>query len=196
MCDEITDSDLETATDAARALASGIRRKRPDGWAVHWGRRRVRVLEFTLANVYRPDWHEMTEDYRTERYRPLRDKMAAGLPPSGQWRQFASHSGSGAHMQRHSGPLHLRHWTSRLPGWSIITRYHDHPCPPVLRGCNRQSAAAVGARFWRRQERGWQRRTSTHSEHRNCQKGRRSGLGSTMGHCECLWGKEKWNGAM
>jgi hypothetical protein len=82
MCDEITDSDLETATDAERALASGIRRKRPDGWAVHWGRRRVRVLEFTRANDYRPDWHETTEDYKTERYRPLRDKMAAGLPPS------------------------------------------------------------------------------------------------------------------
>ena len=31
MCDEITDSDLETVTDAERALASGIRRKRPDG---------------------------------------------------------------------------------------------------------------------------------------------------------------------
>jgi hypothetical protein len=31
--------------------------------------------------------------------------------------------------------------------------------------CNRQSAAAVGARFWSGQERGWQRRTSTHSEH-------------------------------
>ena len=97
MCDEITDSDLpvETATDAERALASGIRRKRPDGWAVHWGRRRVRVLEFTRANDYRPDWHETTEDYKTERYQ------------------------SGAHMQRHSGPLHLRHWTSRRPGWSI-----------------------------------------------------------------------------
>jgi hypothetical protein len=39
------------------------------------------VLEFTRANDYRPDWHETTEDYKTERYRPLRDKMAAGLPP-------------------------------------------------------------------------------------------------------------------
>ncbi len=81
MCDEITDSDLETVTDAERALASGIRRKRPDGWAVHWGLRRVLVLEFTRANDYQQDWHEMTEDYKTERYRPLRDKMAAGLPP-------------------------------------------------------------------------------------------------------------------
>ena len=46
MWDEMTDRDLETATDAdsERALASGIRRKRPDGWAVHWGRRRVLVL--------------------------------------------------------------------------------------------------------------------------------------------------------
>jgi hypothetical protein len=55
--------------------------KRPDGWVVHWGRRRVQVLEFTRANDYRPDWHETTEGYKTERCRPLRDKMAAGLPP-------------------------------------------------------------------------------------------------------------------
>ncbi len=39
------------------------------------------MLEFTRANDYRPDWHEMTEDYKTERYRPLRDKIAAGLRP-------------------------------------------------------------------------------------------------------------------
>ena len=82
MCDGITDSDLETATDAERALASGIRRKRPDGWAVHWGRRRVRVREFTCVYDYRPDWHETTGDYKTERYRPLRDNMAAGLTPA------------------------------------------------------------------------------------------------------------------
>jgi hypothetical protein len=81
MCEEITDSYLETVTDAEQALASGIRRKRPDAWAVHWGRRRVRVLEFTRANDYLQDWHVTTEDYKTERYRPLRDKMAAGLQP-------------------------------------------------------------------------------------------------------------------
>lgn len=81
MCDELNDEDLETATEAERALTSGIRRKRPDAWAVHWGRRRVRILEFTRCNDYRPDWRETTEDYKTERYRPLRDKMAAALPP-------------------------------------------------------------------------------------------------------------------
>ena len=36
----------------------------------------------------------------------------------------------------------------------------------IQKRCNRQSAAAVGARFWSRQELVWQRRTSTHSEHR------------------------------
>ena len=51
------------------------------GRAVHWGRRRVRALEFIRTNDYRLDWHETTEDYKTERYRPLRDKMAGGLPP-------------------------------------------------------------------------------------------------------------------
>ncbi len=40
------------------------------------------MLEFTRANDYLPDWHETIEDYKTERYRPLRIKMAAGLPPT------------------------------------------------------------------------------------------------------------------
>ena len=79
MCDALMDCDLETATEAERALASGIRRKRPDGWAMHWGRHRVRILEFTRCNGYRQDWRETTEDYKTEQYQPLRDKMAAAL---------------------------------------------------------------------------------------------------------------------
>lgn len=80
MCDELTEQDLETATEAERALASGIRRKRPDGWAVHWNRRLVRILEFTRCNDYRPDWRETTEEYKTGRYQPLCDKMAEALP--------------------------------------------------------------------------------------------------------------------
>jgi hypothetical protein len=82
MCHDLMDCDLETATEAERALASGIRRKRSDGWAVHWGRRRIRILEFTRPNDYRPDWRLTTEDYKTERYQPLCDKMVAGLPPA------------------------------------------------------------------------------------------------------------------
>jgi ribonuclease HI len=80
MCDELTDGDLETATEAERALASSIRRKRPDGWAIHWGRRKIQILEFTRCNDYRLDWRELTEEYKSERYRLLRDKMAASLP--------------------------------------------------------------------------------------------------------------------
>ena len=81
MCDELTDGDLETATEAERELASGIRRKRPDGWAVHWGRRMIRIMEFTRCNDYRPDWRETTETYKTARYQGLRDKVKAALPP-------------------------------------------------------------------------------------------------------------------
>ena len=88
MCDELMDCDLEIATEAELALASGIRRKRPDGWAVHWGRRRVRILEFTRCNDNRSDWRETTEEYKTTRYQPLRDKMAAGLPPA--WSVYVS----------------------------------------------------------------------------------------------------------
>jgi hypothetical protein len=53
MCDELTDRDMAPEMDADPALASCIRRtrKRPDGWAVYWGRRRVRILEFTRPAV-------------------------------------------------------------------------------------------------------------------------------------------------
>jgi hypothetical protein len=38
------------------------------------------ILEFTRCNDYRPDWRESTEEYKSERYRLLLDKMAASLP--------------------------------------------------------------------------------------------------------------------
>ncbi len=80
MCDELTDGDLETATEADRALASSIRRKRPDRWAIHWGRRKVQILEFTRFNDNQLDWRETTEEYKSKRYRLVRDKIAASLP--------------------------------------------------------------------------------------------------------------------
>jgi hypothetical protein len=80
MCDDLTERDMAPEMDADPALASCIRRKRPDGWAVHWGRRSVRILEFTRCNDYRSDWREETEAYKTARYQPLRDRMLAALP--------------------------------------------------------------------------------------------------------------------
>ena len=48
--------------------------------------------------------------------------------------------------------------------WVLVQRTGQ--ASPIHKGRNRQSTAAVGARFWNRQERAWQRRTSMHSEHR------------------------------
>jgi hypothetical protein len=70
MRDELMDCYLETATEAQRALASGITLKRPDGWAVNWRRRRVRILEFTRCNDCRSDWRKTTEEYKTTLYQP------------------------------------------------------------------------------------------------------------------------------
>ncbi len=53
MCDELTYRDIAPKTDTDPALDSGIRRKRPDGWVLHWGRRTIRLLEFTRCNDYR-----------------------------------------------------------------------------------------------------------------------------------------------
>ena len=80
MCDELVEQDIMTDTGADLNLSSGIRRKRPDGWAVHWGRRLLRILEFTRCNDYRQDWRETTEQYKTGRYQPLRDRMTELLP--------------------------------------------------------------------------------------------------------------------
>ena len=56
VCDALMDHDQVTATEAERALATGVRRKRPDGWAVHWGRRRViGILEFNGCNDFVQD---------------------------------------------------------------------------------------------------------------------------------------------
>ncbi len=57
MFDYLTDGDPMTDTAAELSLASSIRRKRPDGWAVHWNRRMIRI------------------------HQPLRDRMTELLPP-------------------------------------------------------------------------------------------------------------------
>ena len=67
--------------------------------------------------------------------------------------------------------------------------------------CNRQSTAAVGARFWNRQERAWQRRTSTHRKHRrtvivDSDQLRATGTGSRSGKARAFGEKRKQNGAM
>ncbi len=77
---DLTDGDLMTNTAAELSLASGIRKKRQDGWAVHWNRRKIRILEFTHCNDSLPDWHT-TEQYKTGRYQPLCDRMTELLPP-------------------------------------------------------------------------------------------------------------------
>ena len=61
------------------ALSSSIRRKRPDAWAVHWGRRILYVLEFTRPNDWAGDWQDRADTYKEERYEPLRDKIAGLL---------------------------------------------------------------------------------------------------------------------
>ena len=83
MCDELLETDLEMpGRDTDLALTSGLRRKRPDGWGIHWGRRQIRILEFTRPNDYSLGWHAATDAYKLEKYRPLRDRIAGLLPDS------------------------------------------------------------------------------------------------------------------
>ena len=79
MCDELGE-DNPVLPDAVVAFTLGIRRKRPDAWAVHWGRRVLYVLEFTGPNDCADDWQTRTDTHKTELYTLLRDKVAALLP--------------------------------------------------------------------------------------------------------------------
>ncbi len=45
MCDDLRGHDLTTNTAVDLSLVSVIQRKLPDGWAVHWGRHMIRILE-------------------------------------------------------------------------------------------------------------------------------------------------------
>ena len=65
MCDELGEEDL-VLPYAGVALTSSIRRKRPDAWAVHWGRRVLYILEFTRPNDWADDWQTRTDAYKTE----------------------------------------------------------------------------------------------------------------------------------
>ncbi len=70
--DELADSDVdlegegwETDPDTA------IHRKRPDAWAVHWGRRNLFILEFTRPNDRCATALQDTDAYKRDRYTPL-----------------------------------------------------------------------------------------------------------------------------
>jgi hypothetical protein len=69
MCDDLAEEDLVLVGEDA-ALSSSIRRKRPDAWAIHWGRRVVYVLEFTRPNDWAVDWQTRTDKYKRSGMRP------------------------------------------------------------------------------------------------------------------------------
>jgi len=77
--DELTDLKLggegeDMDTDAT------TRRKRPDAWAVHWGMRRLFILEFTRPNDRDALALQDTDSLKTARYIPLRDRLVTLLP--------------------------------------------------------------------------------------------------------------------
>ena len=72
-CDDITDQDLEGSDDAD--TSAELLRKRPDALALRWKTKTVAILEFTRGYDWRPNWHTETDQYKTARYLPLRDKL-------------------------------------------------------------------------------------------------------------------------
>ena len=77
--DEMTDRHLEgEEVQAEDDMAA--HRKRPDAWAVSWKNRRLLILEFTRPNDRGELSLRETDQYKTARYRPLRDLLVRLLP--------------------------------------------------------------------------------------------------------------------
>ena len=64
----LKDSDDADASDQ-------LLRKRLDTLALHWKTKTVAILEFTRGYNWRPNWHTETDQYKTDRYPPLRNKL-------------------------------------------------------------------------------------------------------------------------
>jgi hypothetical protein len=57
-----------------------IQRKRPDAWAVHWGKLCLFILEFTRPNDRDALALQDTDSLKTARYTPLPDRLVMILP--------------------------------------------------------------------------------------------------------------------
>jgi hypothetical protein len=77
--DELTDLKLDGEGEDMDTDAM-IQRKRPDAWAVHWGKRHLFILEFTRPNDRDALALQDTDSLRTARYIPLRDRLVMILP--------------------------------------------------------------------------------------------------------------------
>ncbi len=73
--------DLHLEGEEVQADANmAAQRKRPDAWAVGWGKRRHLILEFTRPNDRGENSFHETDLYKTARYKSLRDLLARLLP--------------------------------------------------------------------------------------------------------------------
>jgi ribonuclease HI len=78
--DCLIDNDLELHAEAEDpSQQGGLRRKRPDAVAIHWGQATAYILEFTRPSDSRIDWHTRNDLYKRERYTPLMTKMRTHL---------------------------------------------------------------------------------------------------------------------
>ena len=70
-------SDLDLYADWNPALAAGLLRKRPDGFALNWGSETVLILEFIRAFDSRADWQVLVDQHKTEQYTLLQNRLQA-----------------------------------------------------------------------------------------------------------------------
>ena len=83
VCDNITDQDLEGSDEAD--TSAELLRKLPDALALRWKTKTVEILQFTRGYDWQPNWHTETDQYKTARYLPLRDKLRRCLGDATNW---------------------------------------------------------------------------------------------------------------
>ena len=68
-------AELGPGSEDDSELCSGLLPKRPDALAVCWGKTSIMTLGFTRGYDWRQEWHTDTDQYSTEWFLPLRDKL-------------------------------------------------------------------------------------------------------------------------
>jgi hypothetical protein len=89
MFDEFADEDLVLVGEDA-AFSSSIRRKRPDAWAVHWGRRATFILESTRPNDGADDWQTRTDACKADIAHYGTSLLRLRCGSGGRWKQSPS----------------------------------------------------------------------------------------------------------
>ena len=74
MIDGLEEPDEDTDR-VAEEHPQDLSRLRPDAWGISWGNRQVLLLEPTRAHDQGQEWYEISDAFKTQRYKRLQERM-------------------------------------------------------------------------------------------------------------------------